>query len=886
MTLSPGVGVGPYEVVALLGAGGMGEVYEARDTRLDRTVALKVLLQRWTDDPSLQARFEREARAIAKLSHPHVCALFDVGRADVPGEGAASGTSVSYLVMERLKGETLDARLARGPLPMEQVLALGRQIASALAAAHREGIVHRDLKPSNVMLTPDGVKLLDFGLAHTMKRVEALVETRAPTSPATQLTTPGSVLGTFPYMAPEQLEGKEVDARSDIFAFGAVLYEMATGRRAFDGASQASLIAAVMASRPEPIARTAPHVPPAFEHLVSTCLAKNPEERWQSARDLAMQLQWMAEQTSADPAASPSPRGRGRELAAWATAATLALVLAGLMALGWTRSSTNDAALVRFTIPSPDGTAFESFPAAVSPDGRRVAFVASDEAGASRVWVRPLDGLDARPLPGTEGAFAPFWSPNGRAIAFLVGGELRRVDLDGTVRSLCATPGRLAGTWGSGGVILLGFGTRELISCPETGGLATRVAVLPGHDSDETIGFWPHFLPDGDHFLISAWHGDSGGIYLASLSSPARRLLLPARSHRDLSRTAVDERGFLVFSRDEALFAQRFDLTRLELQGAPVRIADRVEVSGPGSANFSISRNGVLVYREDLTRRLVQLTWIDPTGTRGQLGAPGVWYDVQVSPDGGWVAVAGAATGEMTSVWLLDVERGTMERLSSGPFARMPVWSPRGDRLAYAAGGGDTPPNPVALSIAGRGVPTPLGRFPFEVYPASWSPDERHLLVQALPREGMEWEIWRLPLEGDGQPETLAGPGRFAQVSPGGRWVAYTSEESGRSEVYVASVAEPGRGRVASTSGGVHPQWSADARRLYYLAPDSTVMSVRVGAASALTLEAPEPLFAAPAAAPFAVTPDGQRFLFPVPTGERVSPPLRVVVNWPAVIAR
>jgi eukaryotic-like serine/threonine-protein kinase len=896
MTIPSGARLGPYEILSPLGAGGMGEVYEARDTRLDRTVAVKVLPERMALNPELRARFEREARAVSKLSHPNICTLHDVGEAQLPaaGEGVGGpaggpggGRAVPYLVMEHLDGETLEARLRRGgALPTREVLEIGRQIALALAAAHRQGVVHRDLKPANVMLTRGGVKLLDFGLARLLREAEALSEsaldvmvTEAQEAP---LTGEGTILGTFFYMAPEQLEGREADARSDLFALGAVLYEMATGRRAFEGTTRASVIAAVLEREPEPICGSDALAPPALDHVVSRCLAKDPEERWQSARDVASELQWIAEQGSQ--AGVPVPlarRRRSRERLAWGVAAVLGLGTIVLGILLFSGTSPEPMPTVRFSIEMPQAAGVSEAPM-VSPDGSRIAFVAADDAGTARLWLRSLDSAEAHPLPGTAGAGSAFWSPDGRSIAFFAGGELRRFDLDGSVRTLCPAPDRYSGTWGSRGDILFGF-ERVLMRVPEGGGIPTPVPILPGVEGDAALGFWPHFLPDGKHFLLAIWHGGQGGIYVASLGTPERRLLIAARSLPDLSRTGYDQAGFLVFARDGALLAQRLDPRRLELAGEPFRIADRVHVAGPGAATFSVSRNGVLAYRETETSRSVQLSWVDRAGTPvGDVGPPGLWLDPSVSPDGRLVAAARGLPGEPPSVWLLDIARGTVERLTSGFFASNPVWSPTGDRLAFA-GAAETPPNPFLLDLARRGEPARLGRYPHQLYPMDWSPDGRHLLAWALHGAESGGEIWRLPVDGGAEPEVLTRGRRDTrpgQGSPDGRWLAYASEESGRWEVYLAPMLEPGRPQLVSTAGGQAPRWSPDGRTLFYLAPDHALMAVPVGTEPVVTLGLPEPLFTVPPGSSYDVAPDGERFLLPLPTGERHFPPIYVVVNW------
>jgi eukaryotic-like serine/threonine-protein kinase len=908
--LRSGVRLGPYEIRSLLAVGGMGEVYEALDTRLDRPVAVKVLPQHLTGDARFRARFRREAQAISNLSHPHICELFDVGETEVgdladqqkatdaQGDGAASGSAgrtVSYMVMERLIGETLASRLQNGALTAAEVLLYGQQIASALAAAHQKGVVHRDLKPANVMLTRNGVKLLDFGL---VRRIDLDGMHSVPLQ-GPSLTQEGTLLGTLSFMSPEQLEGDDVDARSDIFALGAVLHEMATGRRAFEGSSPASLIAAIMEKEPEPISRLAPLAPPALDYVVSRCLAKAPEERWQDVRDVAAQLGWIAERgLEAGVPPAVARRRRARERLAWALAALVGVVAVSLGLSGRFPLPPDAPGAIRFEISPPEGTGLVAI-SAVSPEGTRIALVATDNAGESIIWLRSLDAFEARRLPGTEGALAPFWSPDGRSIAFFANGELRRVDLDGSVRTLCAAPGRLSGTWGSRGDILFGFAMRELMRVPDTGGIPTRVPVMPHDENQDILGFWPHFLPDGVRFLVSVWHPESPGIYVASLDSDERRRLFPVRTPRDLTRAQVDDAGNLVFASDGALLAHRLDLDRLDLEVEPVRLADRVFAPGPGAAHFSISRNGVLTYRESATTHPVQLTWLDHTGNvEGTLGPPGDWSEPRLSPSGVWVAATRELAGEPPSVWLLDAARDRGEPLPSGYVAMSPVWSPEGDRLAFALGGVDSPPNPVILSLDGTGEPTQLARLPFEVYPVDWSPDGRHLVVWALPGGGASGELWGIPADGRGVPKRLVlgdRDARAGRVAPGGQWLAYESRDGGSSAIYVTSFPEPGRSRLVSTGGGSEARWSADGSTLYYLAADGTLMSVPVTKHPTLTLGRPEPFVplhtepggpSLPGFHGYDVAREPGRFLIAMPTGERIVPPLKVVVNWHAELER
>ena len=577
--------IGPYQLASRIGAGGMGEVYKARDTRLDRTVAIKVLTAHLADDPHARERFQREARAVAALNHPHICTLHDVGSQD-PSTG--SGQAMDFLVMEYLDGETLAERLAKGPLPLDRALQYAIQIAGALDKAHRQGITHRDLKPANVMLTTVGTKLLDFGLAKLRPAVGAVVGMSAAPNVSPSLTGRGTILGTLQYMAPEQLEGKPADARTDIFAFGALLYEMLTGRRAFEGTSQASLISAILSSDPPPIAVLQPLSPPALDRVVKKCLAKDPDERWQSAHDLTSELQWIAEsglQTAvAAPGVDAQARSRARtRLYGWIAAAVFLATTLGLAGALYLRRAPVDTRVYRSTFVPP-GNENPSLPLydklALSPDGRRLAFVANDANGRIVLWVRELAGLAAQPLADTEGAAGPFWSPDSRFIAFSAGGKLKKIDASGgPTLSLCDTNTGLPGSWGRGDVILFSPEAYRPLSRVAAAGGTPAIATTLDTKSGELWHGHPFFLPDGRHFLYAAGGEPTSGVYVGSLDSPDRTRLL------DSFANAQYAAGFLVFPRAGTLMAQPFDATGLTLSGQAMAVAEQVNFSPGGPAD-------------------------------------------------------------------------------------------------------------------------------------------------------------------------------------------------------------------------------------------------------------------------------------------------------------
>ena len=592
--LESGSKLGPYEILAPLGAGGMGEVYRARDTRLDRTVAIKVLPAELSANLERRQRFEREARIISSLNHPHICALYDVGHQE----------GVDYLVLEYLEGESLASRLERGPMPIEQVLCFGIEIADALDKAHRQGVTHRDLKPGNIMLTRHRAKLLDFGLAKVLPQPALLQQpSPSPAAPTASLalTAEGTLVGTFHYMAPEQFEGREADARSDIFALGAVLYEMATGRQAFEGKTAASVMAAILEREPQPITATRPLAPPALDRLVETCLAKDPEERWQTAHDVKLQLQWLAEAGSQ--AAVPVPvtiRQRTREYTAW-TAAAVALVAALLLAVVYFRRPPPEAARVlRSSLLPPPNFSFEPYNFTVSPDGTRLAFVAVGPDGTNTLWVRALSAPEAQQLNGTEWASFPFWSPDSRRVGFFAQDKLKTVDITGgAIEILCEAPIGRGGTWSRDGTIIFAPSIAgPLYRISASGAVPTPVTRIPRPGSGQSHR-WPSFLPDGKHFLYfvdfsAPEDPQRNGIYVGSLDSGEPKLISP-----ELSGNVAYASGNLLYVRNTSLIAQPFSLDRLETSGPPVAIAQQEVEKEPNfsQSGFSASENGVLIFQ-------------------------------------------------------------------------------------------------------------------------------------------------------------------------------------------------------------------------------------------------------------------------------------------------
>jgi Tol biopolymer transport system component/predicted Ser/Thr protein kinase len=867
MILDPGARLGPYEILAPLGAGGMGEVWKARDTRLDRIVAVKVSAEQFSE------RFEREARVVAALNHPHICTLHDVGP--------------NYLVMEYIEGQTL-----KGPLPLPLALKYAVQICDALRAAHKQGIVHRDLKPANILVTKAGVKLLDFGLAK-MKQSHA-IDGNTETIALTQAHT---ILGTLQYMAPEQLEGKDADGRSDIFAFGAVLYEMLTGRRAFEGKSQASLIAAILERDPPSIVDVAPA---ALDRLLRRCVAKDPERRWESAGDLKAELEWIAE-GGAPAAPSAATRTGWRVHVVW-----MAVIIA-LMALAvWYRPAPPAAEVVRVQIYPPEKATFSGARSTVptpqfdvSPDGRAIVFAASTPGAKPTLWLRPLPEVSAHPIPGTENADLPCWSPDGRWIAFFAEDKLKKIDIGGgQVRVLAENIAEPRGlSWGAGNTILFAGGASVLYRVPSSGGTAVPVTKLDAPQG-EGAHRWPHFLPDGRNFLFSVLSSQTGrrGVYADSMEGGDRKFLIPYSLY---SSAIYAPPGYLLFLEGDTLMAQRFDANRLELHEQPVSVAEKVGRTSGGHMAASASRTGVLAYADGIYK-VGRLTWFDRGGNRLEsLPAPeGDYTDFRLSPNEKRVAASlvDPKTG-VTDVWLIDLARGSVSRFTSGTsLTGAPVWSPDGARVLFrsnrrgliefwqksAAGGGDEDVTLSADAERSAGVDFTTNMV------SDWSPDGLNLLCE-LSGSGSGSDIWILPLTGEKKLVKFFGTQydeMHANFSPDGKLVAYSSNESGRFEVYAQTFPRSDMQWQVSTNGGSEPRWRRDGREIYYLSDDRKLMAVAVGAGPSFGV--PKPLFQtrAPTGVSafhtnYVPSSDGRRFLVNTQI-EQPPTPITVVLNWMA----
>jgi Tol biopolymer transport system component len=894
MALASGIKLGPYEIQSPLGAGGMGEVYRAMDGRLDRTVAIKVLASHLSSSPELKQRMEREARAISSLNHPHICQLYDIGSQD--------GTD--YLVMEFLEGETLADRLRKGALPLPEIYKIGIAVAEALAVAHRQGIVHRDLKPGNIMLTQSGAKLMDFGLAKPIG-VPAMATssgavpsftaaaTMSGPSPLSPLTVAGSIVGTIQYMSPEQIEGKEADARSDIFAFGAVLYEMVAGKRPFAGKSQISLASSILEKDPDPVSGIKPETPPGLEHLMLTCLQKNPEDRFQSAHDIKLELQWIASDrsavaTAALPVAALPPRGNLR----WIALVVAALLL-GVAGGIFVRRPAPPARAIRTVIDPPNKTTLNltgdaGGPPVLSPDGAAIAFTATAADGKKSLWVRPMSSVEAHMLPDTEDATFPFWSPDSHSLGFFADGKLKTVELSGgSVLVVCDAPLGRGGAWGSSGVIVFSPApAAPIVRVNASGG--TTVPVTKVDTAQFTSHRWPFFLPDGKHFLYLAIHHDhakSGNntLYYAALDGHEDRPLFRSQSN------AVYAGGFLLFARGSQLMAQPFDPAKGSLSGEPQSVARGVmNDSNTWHMDASGSDDGLLVFGSGESADL-QLVWMDRAGKQVST-ITDKFNNLQwagLSPQGDRAALQ-IDMGQ-NDIWVLDLARGVRTRLTFGPIANVgPVWSPDGKWIAYISAR-ENGFNIYRKPADGSGAEELLLTGDMQGMRASdWSRDGKYIFYSRAISGGPTQEIWVVPLGGDRKPRQVLPRGSEARLSPDGHWLAYQSSESGAVQVYVIAFGG-GQGKwQVSSNGGGRPQWSKDGKELYYMDPAYNLYAVPVkDTGSALQFGVPQTLvsnWSAPQVF-YDVAPDGKKILLDR-VSQQVSQSVTVVTNFAAELKK
>lgn len=874
MTFSAGTKLGPYEILSLIGEGGMGQVYKARDARLNRTVAIKVLPQHISSKPDLKVRFEREAQTLASLSHPHICPVFDVGQ-----QGDAD-----YLVMEYLEGQTLAERLEKGALPVDEALKAAMEIADALDKAHRQGIVHRDLKPGNIMLTKSGAKLLDFGLAK-LKQEAGSVSGLSGLATNPSMTAEGAILGTLQYMAPEQLEGKEADSRTDIFAFGATLYEAITGKKAFEGKSQASLIGSILKDTPRAISALQPVAPATLDRLIMRCLAKDPDDRWQTARDLLLELKWIAEGHGSNAVSAQGQsqwRQRDKFRSIWAATATLLLaVAAGVLGFQYLREP---GALdeIRFQLPTPNQQNVRIY---ISPNGRWIVFQGITSSNKLALFVREIRSVTSRQLPGTEGGSGAFWPPDSRYIGFIADGKMKKMDASGgSPQTICCERGGvISPTWNNEGVIVFNAGG-ILYRVSAAGGQATPITALD-ESHQEIAHRWPRFLPDGRHFLYSVTSREesNNAVYIGSLGSNERTRLMAGNST-----VIYAEPGYLLYQRAGTLFAQPFDAKKLIVTGEPVQIADKIPYGATGQGSFDASQTGVLIFREGAAAATHQLVWLDRTGKNLKIaGEPASYGTFNLSPDGKQIAFDRTDLGN-EDLWLMEWERGVSTRFTFNPTSDFgPVWSPDGLRIAFNSNRTGSE-SIFEKKSSGTADETLLLDLPNNEHVKDWSSDGRYIAFTS------NTDLHVLPLFGDRKPlRIVQSPSQQDEprFSPDGKWLAYNSNESGTWQVYVVSFPGADQKRQISVNGGVQPRWRRDVKELYYLDLDGKMIAVDITTGSRIEPGIPRVLFdtnsaPTPNNAEYAVTPDGQRFLVRQPVAETAPTPITVVVNWTASLKK
>ena len=835
MAITSGTKLGPYEILSPLGAGGMGEVYRGRDTRLDRTVAIKILPTHLSDDPEARERFDREARALSSLSHPNVSHLYDVGEHD--------GTS--YLVMEYLEGETLADRLRKGPLPLEQFFKIAIEICEGLETAHRSAVIHRDLKPGNIMLTKAGAKLMDFGLAKAVSMPTAasgLTMTLSTPAASQPLTARGTVVGTFQYMSPEQLEGREADGRSDIFSLGAVLYEMLTGRRAFEGKGPLSVASAILEKEPAPINSVKPMTPPVLDGAIGRALAKNPDERWQAARDLALELKWISNQGSQTTGLTVSERIEWHQRLPWAMVAALVLVAVAL-AVGFMQRAPRPPQTVRLTAEiGTDAKLYTGLGGStiLSPDGRRIAFLASGSDEKRRIYIRLLDQLQATMLSGTEGAENPFFSPDSQWLGFFAGGKLKKIAVQGGASvTLCDASNARGGSWSEDGTIIFSPDLRTpLLKVSSAGGTPESLTTLD-QQSGEVTERWPQILPDGKAVLFtSATHGgnyEEADIVLYSMSSGRRKIV----QHGAYFGRYVPT-GYLVYLHDGTLFAAPFDPKRMEATGPPMPLLDGISANpGDASAQFSFSSNGTLMYVPGHSRlQLASIYWMDSRGTFTPIrDVPGNYYTPAFSPDGKRLALA-INDGNKSDIWVYDLLRETLTRLTFHGNNLTPIWTPDSQRIAYVSfekvGVGDI----YWTRADGTGSPFRLTGNNIRKFPSSWHPGGKVLAFEQFNSgtSGNTYSTFAITIQGDEKQGWKSGEikplltSAFTEwepsFSPDGNWLAYDSNETGDYEIYVRPFPGSGGKWQISTAGGHYPKWSRTKKELFYRTADSKIMVV------------------------------------------------------------
>jgi Tol biopolymer transport system component len=885
MKLETGQKLGPYEIIEQAGAGGMGEVYKAKDTRLDRIVAIKLLPDTIAGMPDFKQRFEREAKAISSLNHANICTLYDVGQQD----------GYDFLVMEFLEGETLADRLAQGPLAYDELLRIAVQISAGLDSAHQQKLIHRDLKPSNIMLTKEGAKLMDFGLAKL--QMDGGIQGMTAITQTTPLTGAGTILGTMQYMSPEQLEGKEADARSDIFAFGAILYEMSTGKRAFEGTSSATLIAAIIEREPVSLSAIMPNMPPLFERLVKKCLSKDPQKRWQSAADMSDEIRWISQAGSK--AGIPTHLAAKRKFKFDLARVVGAVAICGTLAFAYLFYAEKtkpgpEMPVARYMVNIKQGLSNIFWPR-ISPDGKSVAFHADDSAGTNRIWVRPINSLEAYPLLNTEDANRFFWSPDGTQVAFFVGNQLKRIPISGGQAQLvCQGSGGADGSWSRSDLIIFDGGPNDTMKIVPAGGGLPRAASLPDTASGEYTYAWPWFLPDGKHFIFTTsvrTKGNSSStlnrIKLGFVDSTSSKTLYEL--NHNLDRVEYTNEGFILFVLQDNLMGLPFDAEMLEVMGEPQPIAMDIGTADNTFA-FGVSDEGTLLYQTNNQSSLSELAFVDRTGERirtiGQLGR---YIDVAISPDETKIVYAGVdQEANNVDIWIYDLRRNVPTRLTFDAGVDVkPVWSPDGKQIYFgsnrrgqfygiyrrdANGLGDV--QPVHISDSSTVIANDI------------TPDGKKLLFREI---NSTHDIGILSLDDSSRIDMFANTSFFeamARVSPNGQYVAYVSRESGRREIYIRKLDGSGGKWQISSEGADNPRWKGDGTELYYMTSDDQIMAVTVSTEGIFKAENPVELFEINfrypnlVNYPYDVTADGQSFLVNGQLTETEPGEIIVVQNW------
>jgi serine/threonine protein kinase len=883
MAIPPGKRLGPYEILSAIGAGGMGEVYRARDSKLGRDVALKVLPNAFAANADRMARFEREARLLAALNHPHIAAIY--------GLEESSGTPA--LIMELVEGPTLADRIAAGPIPLDEALPIAKQIAEALEYAHEKGVIHRDLKPANIKVKPDGtVKVLDFGLAKALTEDSSTVDMNNSPTLSMGATVAGVILGTAAYMSPEQAKGKPADRRADIWAYGVVLYEMLTGKRLYTGETAAETLAAVLMKEPTLDGLPA-NAPAAIRNLLRRCLERDPRRRLQHIGEARIAIDDAL--SGAAPAAPVAVQGPQSPVVWIALACVLLLALAALAFVHF-RETPPQPRTMRFQVPGPANSTVTFFQ--LSPDGQSLAFVAQKESH-TQLWVQPLSSIEAQLLPGTNGATYPFWSPDSANIAYFSDGKLKKIAATGGIpQILCDAPAGRGAAWSEDGIILFAPNVSgPLYRVSAAGGVATAVTDASGTEISDR---YPFVLPGGHTFLYYriGRSSEQNGIYASSLEGLKPLHILPDDSNAVYVPGLYPGRsGYLIFRRKETLMAQPFDPQSLKLSGEMFPIAEQVgTVANTGNAAFTASANGELAYRFGNLYENRQFVWMDRTGK--QVGAATKSASIAggaLSPDEKEIVLALSPDPVTVDLWLQDVSRGVLSRFTFGPDrSAVPVWSPDSRRIAYTAFTG-TVFSIYQKQVNGAGAAEQLKSGGVNVFPSDWSPDEKFIVYSEF-AEKTNNDIWLLPLSGDHKP-VLYLQTQFNEedghFSPDGRWMAYMSDESGRFEIYVQPFPATGPKWQISSVGGRFPRWSHDGRELFYIAADQKLMAapVKPGGGSTLSFEAgaPQPLFEIPSIPisfrfSYQPTMDGRRFLVDVPAGggAGITPPITMILNWAA----